>query len=242
MDSANNVVARYVYGNKANVPEYIVKGDTTYKVISDHLGSVRMLVNTSNGNIAQQINYDAFGNVTYAQNETEFFDFTFASGLYDNDTKLIRFGARDYNPTLGRWISKDPIGFGGGVSNLYEYCVNDPVNFVDPKGLQNLKALIEKIRPLLKVTKNLSDAREKEYNRGNDFLDALEKYNKSNKAPYSAEVKLQFAQTLLDGTKVDILGKLFAYLEFLGVEAAVPVGIIDAIDQIEEAKDLCGIK
>ena len=55
LDSANNVTARYVYGNKANVPEYIVKSDTTYKVISDHLGSVRLVVNSSTRNIAQQI-------------------------------------------------------------------------------------------------------------------------------------------------------------------------------------------
>ncbi|MFC2136429.1 RHS repeat-associated core domain-containing protein [Bacteroidota bacterium] len=46
------------------------------------------------------------------------------------------FGARDYDAVTGRWTSKDPIGFGGGVSNLYEYCLNDPVNYLDPEGLQ----------------------------------------------------------------------------------------------------------
>ena len=58
--------------------------------------------------------------------------------MYDADTKLVRFGARDYNPEIGRWTAKDPIGFGGGQSNFYEYCLNDPVNYVDLNGLQKL--------------------------------------------------------------------------------------------------------
>ena len=71
-------------------------------------------------------------------NSQNYFSFGFASGLYDTDTKLVHFGARDYDPEVGRWASKDPILFGGGVSNLYEYCVNDPVNYLDPIGAQNL--------------------------------------------------------------------------------------------------------
>ena len=59
--------------------------------------------------------------------------FGFAGGLYDKDTGLVRFGARDYDASLGRWTSKDPIRFAGGV-NLYGYSVNDPVNRVDPSG------------------------------------------------------------------------------------------------------------
>ncbi|MBU0475278.1 MAG: hypothetical protein KKF62_14085 [Bacteroidetes bacterium] len=135
LDSANNIVARYVYGTKANVPEYIVKADTTYKIISDHLGSVRMLVNTSNGNIAQQMDYDAWGNQV-SNLGSNISSLSFAGGLYDEHTGLVRFGARDYDATVGRWTSKDPILFAGGQSNLYEYCLNDPINILDPNGLQ----------------------------------------------------------------------------------------------------------
>ena len=45
--------------------------------------------------------------------------FGFGGGLYDQDTKLLRFGARDYNPVNGRWTAKDPILFAGGDTNLY---------------------------------------------------------------------------------------------------------------------------
>ena len=60
--------------------------------------------------------------------------FGFAGGLYDPDTGLVRFGARDYNAEVGRWTSKDPILFGGGDPNLYGYVLNDPVHLRDENG------------------------------------------------------------------------------------------------------------
>lgn len=51
------------------------------------------------------------------------------------DTKLVRFGARDYDPTVGRWTTRDPIGFGGGETNLYGYVGGDPMSHTDPSGL-----------------------------------------------------------------------------------------------------------
>jgi RHS repeat-associated protein len=56
-------------------------------------------------------------------------------GAGSADTKLVRFGARDYDPETGRWTNQDPILFNGGQSNLYVYAGNDPVNRVDPLGL-----------------------------------------------------------------------------------------------------------
>jgi RHS repeat-associated protein len=60
--------------------------------------------------------------------------FGFAGGLYDAETGLTRFGARDYDAETGRWTSKDPIRFEGGDANLYGYVLGDPVNFTDPSG------------------------------------------------------------------------------------------------------------
>jgi RHS repeat-associated protein len=59
--------------------------------------------------------------------------FGFAGGLYDKDTGLVRFGARDCDASVGRWTSKDPIRFDGGL-NLYRYVLNDPINRIDPDG------------------------------------------------------------------------------------------------------------
>lgn len=133
LDGAGNVVARFVYGSKINIPDYMIKGGVTYRIISDHLGSPRLVINTTTGSIVQQIDYDEFGNIIFDTNPS-FQPFGFAGGLYDQHTKLVRFGARDYDAEIGRWMAKDPILFAGGSTNLYGYVLNAPVNFTDPSG------------------------------------------------------------------------------------------------------------
>ncbi len=71
--------------------------------------------------------YDAFGNVVLDTN-SGFQPFGFAGGLYDQETKLVRFGTRDYEAETGRWTVKDLIGFKGGDSNLFGYVESDPVS------------------------------------------------------------------------------------------------------------------
>src|SRR5207248_2276878 len=112
---------------------YMVKGADTYRFVLDLLGSVRLVVKTSDGSIAQRLDYDEFGLVT-ADTNPGFQPFGFAGGLYDSDTKLLRLGARDYDAEVGRWTVKYPILFDGGSTNLYVYASNDPVNGADPNG------------------------------------------------------------------------------------------------------------
>jgi len=134
MNASNAVVSQFVYGSSFTTPDYMVSGGTTYRIVTDQLGSPRLVVNTATGAIAERIDYDEFGNVLNDTNPG-FQPFGFAGGLYDQDTKLVRFGARDYDPTTGRWTAKDPTLFAGGDANLYGYVMNDPVNRIDPTGL-----------------------------------------------------------------------------------------------------------
>lgn len=134
LDGAGNVVSRFVYGTQAHTPNYMVRGGQTYFIVADQLGSPRLVIDTASGQIAQRIDYDEYGNVLTDTNPG-FQPFGFAGGLYDRDTGLVRFGARDYDPTTGRWTAKDPSLFGGGSANLYGYVGGDPVNLLDPSGL-----------------------------------------------------------------------------------------------------------
>ncbi len=134
LDGSGNVVSRFVYATGVNVPDYMTKGGVTYRIIKDHLGSPRVVVDVATNTVAQEMDYDEFGRVTKDTNPG-FQPFGFAGGLYDKDTKLVRFGARDYDAVTGRWTNKDPIGFGGNDSNVYAYVGGNPVNFIDPLGL-----------------------------------------------------------------------------------------------------------
>jgi RHS repeat-associated protein len=58
----------------------------------------------------------------------------FAGYLYDTHLGVYHVRARTYDPRLGRWLQRDPIGYAGGW-NLYEYTNGDPLSFVDPFGL-----------------------------------------------------------------------------------------------------------
>jgi len=140
LDGSGAVAARFVYGDQVNVPEYMVTATATYRLLTDHLGSVRIVVDVATGAVVQEREYDEWGRVTVvsdrfvANDLGELQPFGFAGGLYDPLTKLVRFGVRDYDSYTGRWLRKDPERFAAYDSNLYAYARNDPMNFVDPKG------------------------------------------------------------------------------------------------------------
>jgi RHS repeat-associated protein len=137
-DQAGVIVSQFVYLTRSHVPDFMMQGSNVYRFITDQLGSVRLVVNVNASSAAtsvvQRIDYDAWGNVIQDTN-SGFQPFGFAGGLWDQDTKLVHFGAREYDPATGRWLQKDPISFRGGDTNLYAYAGGDPVNFVDPSGL-----------------------------------------------------------------------------------------------------------
>lgn len=135
LDGAGAVLSVFIYASKRNVPDYMLRGGNTYRIVSDHLGSPRMVIDTVTGIVEQQMEFDEFGKVLQDSNPG-FQPFGFAGGLYDPDTQLVRFGARDYDPSIGRWTARDPTLFDGKHLNLYSYAASDPVNFVDPGGLR----------------------------------------------------------------------------------------------------------
>src|SRR5580658_10391425 len=131
LDGSNNVLSTFVYGLKPNVPDYMVHGGTTYRMVSDWRGDVRLVLDTTKTGAAavvQQIDYDEWGNVTnlvdpactVGGTELCLQPLGFAGGIWETSTGLVRFGARDYDPMERRWVQKDPIRF-DGETNVYEY-------------------------------------------------------------------------------------------------------------------------
>ena len=132
-DGTGAVAARYTHGPGIDEPLSIVKGGVRYYYHADALGSIKALTNSA-GSIIKTYNYKAYGAIA-SQTGTLIQPYTFTGREYDKETGLYYYNARYYYPSRGRFISKDPIGFGGGDVNLYRYVGNNPVNWVDPEGL-----------------------------------------------------------------------------------------------------------
>jgi RHS repeat-associated protein len=85
--------------------------------------------------VIQETLYDPFGAVIESTNPESRVPLGFAGGLHDCDLGFVRFGWRDFDTYTGRWTAPDPLRDAGGDPDWYGYCLDDPVNGVDPLGL-----------------------------------------------------------------------------------------------------------
>ncbi len=132
-DGSGAVVMSFAYDDAGHLAE-VREGGASLLVVTDRLGSPVALVDGATGKAMETIAYDAWGRVT-ADTGPSTLPIGFAGGLRDPDTSLVRFGARDYDTTAGRWTGPDPILYAAGDTNLYRYAGGDPVNATDPSGL-----------------------------------------------------------------------------------------------------------
>lgn len=139
----NHLLQRFEYADQ-RMPLSMASNGTKYYLHYDQVGSLRAISDT-NHNIIKEITYDTFGTILSDSNKAFKVPFGFAGGLYDTDSKLTRFGYRDYDAYTGKWTAKDPIDFAGGDSNLYGYVLGDPVGFVDPTGENPLLPLFVRV-------------------------------------------------------------------------------------------------
>jgi RHS repeat-associated protein len=138
--SSNTVTAAYTWGANGLVALRRVSQSKSLWYHFGPSGETRQLTD-STGTVADTYFYSPYG-IKYAGNapDTNPFRFGGQAGCYTDvytSVNLILCGARWYNPQIGRWLSRDPIGYGGG-ENLYAYCDGDPVNGVDADGTDPL--------------------------------------------------------------------------------------------------------
>jgi YD repeat-containing protein len=125
LDSAGNVVARYVYGTRGHVPDYVVKGAATYRLITDQLGSVRGVVNATSGAVAEQIDYDVWGRVK-RDTDPGFVSLGYAGGLRDTATGLVRLAQGTTTPAWGGGRARIRSGLEAGTLDSTHMCSQIP--------------------------------------------------------------------------------------------------------------------
>jgi RHS repeat-associated protein len=157
LDENNQIKARYTHG--PGIPALPAGRDepisvdrdtdgngtleTTYYYHYDGLGSVTAITDSA-GTVVQTYVYDAFGKIVQQTGSIENSS-AYTGREWDAEAGLYFYRARYYDPSIGRFINADPIGFSGGDVNFYVYVQNNPVNFADPYGLITLGGIVRSL-------------------------------------------------------------------------------------------------
>ena len=152
-DASKKVTAQYVHGSGLGgdvgsllFSQTLIDQDGTLSLetsyyLHNHRGDVVAVTNEA-GTDVNTYRYSAFGEIIDQTTQREN-DILFSSKKFDSSTDLSYFGARYYDASIGRFISRDPLGYIDGP-NGYIYVNNNPINLIDPFGLSKL-GFFEKI-------------------------------------------------------------------------------------------------
>jgi RHS repeat-associated protein len=141
-NGSNALIRRYLHG--PNIDQVLADQNNQSQVfwtLSDHQGTVRDWL-TSAGASQKHVRYDSFGRITQ-QTGTLSNRFWYTGREWDSEIGLYYYRARYYDPGVGRFISEDPIGFGGQDPNLYRYVGNYSTGLTDPYGLKLVSPVVE---------------------------------------------------------------------------------------------------
>lgn len=161
LDGGNNLLYSFTWGTDLNgsmqgaggvgglisMTVYSGSNAGTYFYCYDGNGNVTALVNASNGAVAANYEYGPFGEVIRATGPmAKVNPFLFSTKYYDWETGLYYYGFRYYNPSTGRWLSRDPIQEKGG-KNLFAFVRNCPIGAYDPDGRITVRTLTPNPQP-----------------------------------------------------------------------------------------------
>ena len=141
LDENDNVLVSYTWGDGIDNLLAVKVGGATYYPLTDIQGTIWGYVDSQN-NVVAHWQYDAWGNVIDEEiapsaSALASLRYRFQCREWSAATGLVNFRMRWYDAETGRWLSKDPIGLEGGI-NIYAFCENCPLLFVDPAGLSGM--------------------------------------------------------------------------------------------------------
>ncbi len=137
LTSTNSLQTRYVRGERVLELLARIAGGTVAWILADRMGSVRNVVGNT-GAVIDTISYDGYGNITNESSPSNGGHCKYDGYRYDSETGWYRPDptvGRYYVSSVGGWFGQDSLGFLAGDANLYRYVVNNPVNAMDPSGL-----------------------------------------------------------------------------------------------------------
>jgi RHS repeat-associated protein len=143
----DTLVRKFIYGAGIDEPLAMINvsdNNAVYYYHADRLGSI-IAITDSAGNIVEKYDYDVFGSFTiYDSNVSQISEssidnpYYFTGRRFDTETENYYYRARYYKPNIGRFLQPDPIGY-YHTMNLYQYCLNSPLNYTDPIGMYERK-------------------------------------------------------------------------------------------------------
>ncbi len=131
--SSNVLQADYVMGRGIDEVLTMDRSSTTYYYHFDGLNSIRNISNSS-GTVLETYDYDPYGKITTSLSSIGN-PYYFTGRRFDTEIGIYHYRARAYDPDIGRFLQRDPLGYYDSM-NLFEYVLSNPINFTDPLGLQ----------------------------------------------------------------------------------------------------------